>query len=63
MTKFLMFISGFCCVLYAIDWYLGVSVPAWVALLWCGATFFHDLDAYKREKAEQEFIDVVKINE
>jgi hypothetical protein len=63
MKKLLMACSGFCVVLFAFYVYYDIMVSAWLALLWAGATFLHDYDAYKREKAEQDFIDVVKLNE
>jgi hypothetical protein len=63
MKKLLMACSGFCVMLFAFYVYNDIMVPAWLALIWAGATFVHDYDAYKREKAEQEFIDVVKLNE
>ena len=58
-----MLFSGVCCVLFAIDWYLGAAVPAWMALIWCAATFIRDVEAYLIEKKEKDFIDVVKLNE
>lgn len=42
-------ITGFCVTVYATQWYNGVDVPAWQALVWCAATCLHEIGAVIRE--------------
>lgn len=44
MNKLSVVISGISCIILATSWYLGLTVPAWVALIWCVTTFVADLE-------------------
>ncbi len=43
---FSVIITGLCVLLFAIQSYNGQQVPAWVAMIWCGAVFIKDIEAY-----------------
>lgn len=42
----LIFLSGLATVIFAIQWYMGETVPAWVPMIWAGATLLHDISDY-----------------
>lgn len=49
--KFLQLIlSGFVAVVYCIQWYNNIQIPAWQALIWVLIVFVHDLDDYISSK-------------
>lgn len=43
-------LTGFVAVVYCIQWYNGVQIPAWQALIWVLVVFIRDLDDYFQDK-------------
>lgn len=50
MLTLRVLLTGFCVIAYAFQWYEGVMVPAWHALIWVALAFINDLDEYLYKK-------------
>lgn len=52
---FQMILSGFCACVYAFEWYNGIQIPAWQALIWVLVAFVNDLDDYVSSRLNSKF--------
>ena len=50
MKLFVLILGAIACIVYAIMWYLGETVPAWQALIWAFLVFVDDFADYLDEK-------------
>ena len=50
MKLFSLILTGFCALVYAIEWYAGIQIPAWQALIWVSVVFIHDMFEYMESK-------------
>ena len=52
---FRVLLTGFCIIVYALQWYEGITLPAWHALIWVALAFVNDLDQYIYIKFNEGF--------
>ena len=50
MKKLILFANLVAIMALGYQWYQGLEVPAWVALIWCVAATVHDLENYLEGK-------------
>lgn len=46
MKLLAIILSALAVIVFAWQWYDGAMVPAWVAMIWAGATLLHDIHDY-----------------
>lgn len=50
MKTALLILNAFCAGSLAYQWYLGLTVPAWIALLWCSSVLLQSLEDWWDKK-------------
>jgi hypothetical protein len=43
-------LSALATLIFAYQWYEGSMVPAWIAMIWSGATLIHDIHDYVEDR-------------